>query len=263
MFAALSLLALAAAVLLAQPAPRGRARRVPFVREGGRAGSRDGARQGAARFLPAAWVRPGPPGPGRRGRESVDVGALVGEVAALLRTGLLPAEAWAQACARRPATARAMARATAQAAQGGAAGGADVGAAGAGRRHARRLPSLLRREADPAVAQATAGTRAALALAADVGAPPAEVLDQCVQALSEAAAAESARATALAGPRSSARLLAALPLLGLALGFGVGADPVAVFTDGSWGSACLLVGVALMVTGHRWVAREVATAVRE
>lgn len=163
----------------------------------------------------------------RRSQEDLglQIGAMVGEAAALLRAGALPEDAWREAGTRRPA-----------------------------------LLSALTEGSDPAVRRAHQGVQAAMRLAQDVGAPPADVLDHCRRALADAADAETARRIALAGPQSSARLLAALPLLGLVLGAGLGADPVAVFTDGSWGTVCLLVGVALMVLGHRWVRREVARA---
>ena len=172
------------------------------------------------RLLPASLT------PGGR-VDAGEVGALGGEVAALLRAGALPSDAWERAAARRPRVSAAMAT---------------------GR--------------DPAVAEATAGARAAVRLAADIGAPPAEVLDRSVGALVEAAAARTAREAALAGPRASARLLGVLPLAGLALGFALGADPAGVLLDGGLGTVCLVAGVTLHLAGARWVAREVARARR-
>ena len=60
---------------------------------------------------------------------------------------------------------------------------------------------------------------------------------------------------ATAGPRSSARLLAGLPLLGLAMGSGVGADPWAVLTTTGSGQALLVAGVLLEVAGIAWTGR--------
>ena len=184
------------------------------------------ARAGAVHTLAARL----PPGLLTRARpvDGGEVGALVGEVAALLRAGALPADAWDQAAARRPLVAAAMAR---------------------GR--------------DPSVARATAGARAAAQLAQELGAPPADVLDRTVGALVEAAAAQTAREAALAGPRASARLLGALPLAGFALGVALGADPASVLLDGGPGTVCLVVGVVLYAVGARWVAREVARAQRD
>ena len=68
--------------------------------------------------------------------------------------------------------------------------------------------------------------------------------------------------TATAGPRASAMLLAALPLLGLAMGGGVGADPWRVLTTTGTGQVLLVVGVALELVGLSWSERLVRRAVR-
>jgi tight adherence protein B len=61
--------------------------------------------------------------------------------------------------------------------------------------------------------------------------------------------------TALAGPRASAALLAGLPLLGLAMGGGIGADPWRVLTGTGPGQALLVIGVGLELAGLAWSAR--------
>jgi tight adherence protein B len=67
--------------------------------------------------------------------------------------------------------------------------------------------------------------------------------------------------SALAGSRASAALLAALPLLGLAMGSGVGADPWHVLTATGAGQALLIAGVSLEAAGLAWSARLVRRAV--
>jgi tight adherence protein B len=67
---------------------------------------------------------------------------------------------------------------------------------------------------------------------------------------------------ATAAPRASALLLAGLPLLGLAMGSGVGADPWAVLTTTGTGQVLLVAGVALEVLGLTWSRRLVRRAVR-
>jgi tight adherence protein B len=68
--------------------------------------------------------------------------------------------------------------------------------------------------------------------------------------------------TATAGPRASAILLAGLPLVGLAMGSGVGADPWRVLTTTGPGQVLLVVGVALEVLGLLWSERLVRRAAR-
>ena len=74
-------------------------------------------------------------------------------------------------------------------------------------------------------------------------------------------AAEELR-SAVAGPRASAVVLAGLPVLGLVMGAGVGADPWSVLTTTPVGQALLVAGVGLEVAGLAWSSRLVARAVR-
>lgn len=67
--------------------------------------------------------------------------------------------------------------------------------------------------------------------------------------------------SAVAGPRASATVLAGLPLLGLLMGSGVGADPWRVLTTTGAGTALLVLGVALELAGLTWSARLVRRAV--
>ncbi|MFW3170159.1 type II secretion system F family protein [Geodermatophilus sp. CPCC 206100] len=66
--------------------------------------------------------------------------------------------------------------------------------------------------------------------------------------------------SATAGARASTVLLAALPLLGLAMGGGIGADPWRVLTTTGTGQVLLVAGVALEVAGVAWSARLVRRA---
>lgn len=62
-------------------------------------------------------------------------------------------------------------------------------------------------------------------------------------------------AAELAAPRATARLLALLPVAGLALGSMLGARPVAVLLTTPLGLACLVAGTALDLLGVWWTAR--------
>jgi tight adherence protein B len=68
--------------------------------------------------------------------------------------------------------------------------------------------------------------------------------------------------TATAGPRASAMLLAGLPLLGLAMGSGVGADPWRVLTTTATGQVLMIVGIALELAGLYWSGALVRRALR-
>ncbi|OHV32979.1 MULTISPECIES: type II secretion system F family protein [Pseudofrankia] len=60
-------------------------------------------------------------------------------------------------------------------------------------------------------------------------------------------------AAALAGPRSSGRLVAGLPVVGILFAALLGARPAHVLLATSAGSACLTAGVALDLLGLRWL----------
>lgn len=97
-------------------------------------------------------------------------------------------------------------------------------------------------------------------VAVDGGAGLAAALDRLAAALrAEADQREDLRAQ-LAGPRSTAVLLALLPLFGLVLGSGLGADPSAVLLHTPVGLACLAAGAALEWAGLAWTARIIRTA---
>jgi tight adherence protein B len=113
--------------------------------------------------------------------------------------------------------------------------------------------------ADEIAAQLLA-LRTATRLADHLGAPLADVLDRCSVGVVAAGQAEAARRVALAGPTSTARLLTALPLVGLLLGVALGVDPGSALLDGGLGSAAGLAGLALLVVGHRWTSRLVEAA---
>jgi tight adherence protein B len=68
--------------------------------------------------------------------------------------------------------------------------------------------------------------------------------------------------SALAAPRAGAALLAGLPLLGLAMGSGVGADPWRVLTQTGIGQVLLVAGVGLEIAGVAWSHRLVARVIR-
>jgi hypothetical protein len=101
---------------------------------------------------------------------------------------------------------------------------------------------------------------AATRLALDVGAPLGRVLEQVAGTLVAEAESEAERDAALAGPRTTGRLLMWLPIVGGFLGWALGADPVATATDGGIGSVAVGLGLVLLVAGRVWSDRLVAAA---
>ncbi|HEX5331694.1 MAG TPA: type II secretion protein F [Cellulomonas sp.] len=97
-------------------------------------------------------------------------------------------------------------------------------------------------------------------LAASLGAPLAPVLDRVAESIVADDEVDGERRAALSGPRSTATLLGWLPLLGIGLGFALGADPVGVVLRGGAGTTSAVIGGALLIGGRRWTARLVSRA---
>lgn len=123
------------------------------------------------------------------------------------------------------------------------------------------VPQALR-----AAARLSEGTRGLAAVAAcwqvalDGGAGLAAALDRLAAALrAEADQRDDLRAQ-LAGPRSTAGLLALLPVFGVVLGAGLGARPAQILLHTPTGLLCLLVGGSLEWAGLAWTARIIRAA---
>lgn len=101
---------------------------------------------------------------------------------------------------------------------------------------------------------------AASRLAHEVGAPVAPVLDAVVAALVASAEAAAERDTALAAPRSTARLLLWLPAVGAGLATVLGAGPVRLLLDGGPAAVAPVAGVVMLVLGRTWTRRLVRSA---
>lgn len=171
---------------------------------------------------------------------------LAGPVASVIAAGYTAAGAVVVA-GRRRAAADAKAFAAALAAIGSVAADLRVGG--------DPVVSLAR--VQPALRPATAGTMsrrvsAALRVADDTGAPLAELLDRLEvdgRTLARARAAATAQAS---GAQATAWLLAALPAAGIALGTGVGADPMHVLLRTPLGAACAGGAMTLQMLGLAW-----------
>ena len=117
------------------------------------------------------------------------------------------------------------------------------------------VPQALGRAARRPGAEGLASAAACWEVAVDGGAGLAAGLDRVAAALrAEHDRREDLRAQ-LAGPRSTAVMLALLPVFGVLLGMTLGADPLRVLFRTPAGLGCLLVGVALEWAGLAWTGR--------
>lgn len=108
---------------------------------------------------------------------------------------------------------------------------------------------------DEPIAQAAARLRSGWLLTQRHGLAFTPLIDALAADLSEQIAAEAERAGQVAGPRMSGYVMAVLPLMGLALGVGMGADPFRVLVQTPAGNSLLIVGVVLTCAGLLWSAR--------
>jgi tight adherence protein B len=111
------------------------------------------------------------------------------------------------------------------------------------------------------VGEVLARVAAAVRLSSRTGCSLAGVAAAVEDDLRARARAETELRAAVAGPRASATVLAGLPVLGLLMGSGVGADPWQVLTTTGTGNALLVGGVALELAGLAWSGRLVRRAV--
>ncbi|TDD43376.1 type II secretion system protein [Kribbella antibiotica] len=104
----------------------------------------------------------------------------------------------------------------------------------------------------------SAGLRALAAtwrVAEESGAAFATLTERLADSLRADEAIHRQTAAGLAGARSSARILAALPLFGTALGYSLGANPLGFLTATPSGWICLTAGLALTAAGLHWTTR--------
>ncbi|NNC12972.1 hypothetical protein HII28_13940 [Planctomonas sp. JC2975] len=122
-----------------------------------------------------------------------------------------------------------------------------IAAASSGRRSIRS-----RRVDQTAVREAWCGFAAAVSVATDAGAPLADALRDLAQSLRDLGQAQRDRATALAGPKATARTVLALPAVGILFGAGLGFDTLRVLFATPMGLGCLVIGAVLMLVAAAW-----------
>lgn len=92
------------------------------------------------------------------------------------------------------------------------------------------------------------------------GAAFAPILDRVAETLRTEEKIAREAAMALATARSTARLLAVLPGIGILMGKGIGGDPIAFLLGGVPGLVCLTLGITLEILGLLWTRRLLARA---
>lgn len=173
-----------------------------------------------------------------RGRRAAAVRAtaVVGAcqlLAGLLRVGHVPTSALAAAARDAPILAEAVAMQEI---------GGEVG------------PVLRRLGAAPGMA-GLVELGVAWEVAERTGASLTATLDALADRLTATRAVANVVAAELSAPRATGRLLAVLPLAGLALGYSFGGDPLAFLTGSLPGQLSLVAGVALGCVGVFWTER--------
>lgn len=214
---------LVAGALLAGAGPRGR-RLDARTSRGPRAGAAEGRLEAVARVAAAQvgaarwWTRRS------SGAGAAQLAEVLAAVSAALRSGCPPGEAWRQTLGSPT----------------GIDGLPDLGSL-------RALDHSPGGQGRHAVA-----VLAACRLARSLGAPLAPVLDRVAEAVAADDEVDAERLAALAGPRATAAVLRWLPVLGVLLGFALGADPVAVVLRGGAGAASAVLGGVLLLLGRWW-----------
>lgn len=101
-------------------------------------------------------------------------------------------------------------------------------------------------------AEAWLALAAAWAVAGEAGAPLAGTLRGLAATFRDQAQLERDLAVALAGPRATARMVGAMPVIGVLFGAVLGFDSISTLFRTAPGLICLALGVALMVAGAGW-----------
>jgi tight adherence protein B len=106
------------------------------------------------------------------------------------------------------------------------------------------------------------GVAAAWQVTEAAGGPVADVLDRLGEVLDADAQSRAALAAALAAPRATVALLAALPVLGVALGESLGAHPLDLLMHQPIGWALVCAAAVLDCIGIGWMQLLVRRALR-
>ncbi|MFI7060549.1 type II secretion system F family protein [Kribbella sp. NPDC050124] len=117
------------------------------------------------------------------------------------------------------------------------------------------IPGALELVAESPGAEGLRALAASWRVADESGAAFAALTDRLAQSLRADESIHRQTAASLAGARSTARILALLPIFGIALGYSLGANPLTFLTTTPTGWLCLVAGLALTAAGLHWTTR--------
>jgi tight adherence protein B len=181
----------------------------------------------------------------RQARERAGAAEALSALAAELRAGRVPAEAFdAAAEAAVGATASAFSSAAAAVRWGG---GPEE--------------SLKRHASSSAVPEMLVSLAACWQVCSGTGSSLATGVDRLDEALRQAARQRELVEAEVAQARASAGAMACLPLVGILLGYGMGGDPLHVLLHTPPGLVCLALGLGLDLLGLWWTRRLVSSAI--
>ncbi|SDU78766.1 tight adherence protein B [Arcanobacterium phocae] len=195
--------------------------------------------------------------PARKKSRNLDMGMVMSEVATRLRSGSSVEQAWQ----------RTLRQCGIDGGYGGETGGRFLSDDG--------VPVPLqqiwnlswwqrkRRRISPGAMSALPAAFLVCRMSQGTGAPVADVLDSCANGITEAGEAVAARDIALAGPQTSAFMLAFLPIAGIGFGTLLGAHPIEFFVSSLAGFGVLVLGLGTECAGLWWVRRLVVRARKE
>ena len=92
-------------------------------------------------------------------------------------------------------------------------------------------------------------------VSSSTGAPMAPALEEVASGLASDESLRSVVSAELAAPRSTGKVMAVLPLVGIALGYLLGGRPLQWLLAGPLGWSCLLLGLLLAAGGVLWIER--------
>ncbi|MDR1768566.1 MAG: hypothetical protein LBR32_09115 [Propionibacteriaceae bacterium] len=117
------------------------------------------------------------------------------------------------------------------------------------------IPAALRAQGGLPGGEALVDLAAAWELAQRTGASLTVTLDMLSRQLAEQVEVRQVVSSELSAPRSTGRLLAALPVAGIGLGYMMGGDPLEFLIGSAAGQFVLLAGVVLACAGVVWTER--------